>query len=186
MSRENTFTSVAKQQKTSKRTVQEWFAKAKKEYGEFGEIKDGARFFSDAEVEILVRYASKRITTPAVESAKEMDVQIVPLDLPGSYDVSSLLARFDGEASYEVIDSDHLLDFVSTVCNGAIAHQRNKIVNQEEALSRDKTTLSRMNSVVNESIMDLKMGALESKLLAREHSKVTDDLRNAAKMITEG
>lgn len=78
----HTFNSIAQEAGVSKRTVQTWWEKAKKaEYGEIGEIIDGARCFTDAERDILLSYASNRKskTQPAeTPTAEYRPVEVIP------------------------------------------------------------------------------------------------------------
>jgi hypothetical protein len=68
MTRKHTFKSIADERSVDKRTVQRWFAKAKTENGEFGEMRGNSRYFSDYEKSFILSYEGVKVTAKTVET----------------------------------------------------------------------------------------------------------------------
>lgn len=84
----HTLNSIAAECEASKRSAQNWLKKAVEKYGELGELREGARYFSDAEREQVLEFASGRKkaapvpATPATAASTVTSPAIAPDVLP--------------------------------------------------------------------------------------------------------
>ena len=82
--RPHTLNSIAAECEASKRSTQNWLKKAVDKYGELGELREGARYFSDAEREQVLEFASSRKAQASQQSAP-VSAEVIegdPVDTP--------------------------------------------------------------------------------------------------------
>jgi hypothetical protein len=96
----HTLRTIAEEFGVEKRTVQNWYARAKEEHGEFGEIdKTGTRQFSNEQRDILIAYASPAASKAieAVEVSVGSEIVLTAPEMPDTYSLEVIRGASHGE-----------------------------------------------------------------------------------------
>lgn len=188
--RNHTLSSIAEGMGREKRTAQAWYTRAKSEHGELGEIIEGTRYFSDDEREILISYAgadrpqsTKKEPAPAVpenfiQCSTLAPVQVVETDLPEGFDPTAMVKFFDGVAG-QGTNTTKLLAVAKQVLTAVETVMDGKIEQQRQALSQAESDGAELAELITETKGNLKLKALESRLLAERQTAATSQTQKA-------
>ncbi len=189
--RTHTLSSIADDLGRDKRTVQIWFSKAKAEHGELGELIYNCRYFSDDERAILVSYAAvehprstRKETTPAVPegfiqpSSAIIPVEFVETELPEGFDPGAMVKFFDGVAGRGT-DTTKLLAVAKQVLTAVETVMDDKIQQQRQAIAKAEEDGAELKELISEANQNLKLKALEARLLAERQTAATTQVEKA-------
>ncbi|MBD2153165.1 hypothetical protein [Leptolyngbya sp. FACHB-16] len=185
--RPHTLRTIADEMGRDKRTVQSWYQKAKDAHGELGEIVEGVRRFSDADRAILVTYAGdkpapRQSEPPAVrpqvmpenffQTSELAPVQSHEIQLPQGFDPTAMVKFFDGVVGQDT-DTGSLLAIADMAINAAKTVMDQKVEAQRERLTKAQQDAAKLDAKIAEAKTDLKVKALESRILADQQTAAT-------------
>ncbi|MGG6295260.1 hypothetical protein ACQ4M4_12795 [Leptolyngbya sp. AN02str] len=178
--RPHTITSISTDFRIQRRTVQLWLQKAKADGHDLGELIDDVRHFSDEERGILVQYG-KTPKTPAPTDFIEEDeppaiATQVDLALPERFSANAAIARFDGALGMTT-DPLQIVDMAQAMYGAMGNAIQHKIDLQQQELQQHEEALQKLKDMEQSAITDLKIRALESRLLAQKQNAVTNELQ---------
>jgi len=176
MKRIHTYTSISKEKKREKRTVQGWHEKARGDGHNLGEIVNGVRMFSDEERTLLLSYAG---ATPENFIKTDEDVAIATtteLMLPQDFSPRAMVSHFDGAVG-QVTDPDQIVALTRAIVNVGLTTLDSKIQRQRATLDQHQQAFVEASQVVNEGFMDLKIKASESRMVADQQTAATQQLQ---------
>jgi len=180
-----TFRSIAELAGVTTRSVKLWWEKEKQESGrELGEISQGARWFSSWEKEVLLSHASKKpVPRMAIAEYETTAVEVVDLPLPDSFDVGAMVAVFDGAVG-QMADVDEAVAVVGAVLAAGKNALSRKVDTQRIALQEAEKAESQVDEMVRDGLVDLKLLALESRMLAGKQTEATQRLQSKVAKVT--
>lgn len=180
-----TFRSIAELAGVTTRSVKLWWEKERQETGrELGEIAQGTRWFSSWEKEVLLSYASKKpVPRMAIAESEAAAVEVVDLALPDSFDVGAMVAAFDGAVG-QIADVDEAVSVVGAVLAAGKNALGRKIEAQRIALQEAEKAESEVDEMVRDGLVDLKLLAMESRLLATKQTEATQRLQSKVAKVT--
>jgi hypothetical protein len=188
MERVHSLTSIATALNRSRRTVQDWYTRAKSEADrEIGELIDGTRYFSDDERVLLVKYAGtdRPIAKPAtpsvtVESGNHQIVLNTP-QLPQTYTLESL------RKSEAVIIEDPLA--VATrfmqVADQLVGAMQSDIQQREQRLNQTKQAKDAIATKTAELKLESRLYQERTQIIDSVQSQETQALQSALSLLQQ-
>lgn len=175
MKPKHTYSSIARDLGKDKRTIQLWQQKAKEEGVELGQLVSGQREFTDEERDRLLTYG-KAEASAFIETTEIAAVEQVELALPDAFNPLAAIGKFDGAVG-QATDPDQIVLYAQAMLGAAESAIDAKTEQQRTELKRHEDALATLKEMKQDSITNLKIKALESRLLAGQQTATTEDLQ---------
>jgi hypothetical protein len=120
-------------------------------------------------------------TTPMVPegfvtSSVLAPIQTLDLDLPEGFDPAAMVRHFDGVMG-QTVNSDQVVAIATIATSAAKKAMDEKVAAQEQALKKTQADKKKLESLIQGTVVDLKVAALKSQLLASQQTTTTSDLQ---------
>ncbi|MEP1079165.1 hypothetical protein NDI52_27530 [Leptolyngbya sp. PL-A3] len=120
-------------------------------------------------------------TTPMVPedffaSSVLTPTQILDVALPESFDPAAMVRHFDGVMG-QTVDSDQVVAIAAIATSAAKKAMDEKVAAQEQALKKSQADKKKLESLIQGTVVDLKVAALKSQILASQQTATTSDLQ---------
>lgn len=120
-------------------------------------------------------------TTPMVPegfvaSSVLSSTEILDVALPESFDPAAMVRHFDGVMG-QTVDSDQVVAIAAIATSAAKKAMDEKLTAQESALRKAEANKKKLESMIQETTVDLKIAALKSQLLASQQTGTATELQ---------
>lgn len=120
-------------------------------------------------------------TTPMVPedfftSSVLTSTQMLDVALPESFDPAAMVRHFDGVMG-QTVDSDQVVAIATIATSAAKKAMDEKVEAQEQALKKTQSDKKKLESLIQGTVVDLKVAALKSQMLASQQTTTTSDLQ---------
>ncbi|MEP1079445.1 hypothetical protein NDI52_28960 [Leptolyngbya sp. PL-A3] len=102
--------------------------------------------------------------------------QMLDLALPEGFDPAVMVRHFDGVMG-QTVDSDQVVAIATIATSAAKKAMDEKVAAQEQALKKTQADKKKLESLIQGTVVDLKVAALKSQLLASQQTTTTSDLQ---------
>lgn len=181
MKRTHTLRSIAEDVRRDKRTVQTWYAQEKLIRGEFGQLVDGARKFSDEERGWLIAHRSDVISNPyemeggiTVEPGNHHIVLSQP-ELPETYSLEKL--RSSESTGFE--DPLAIAEQFLQAADQIVEVMQADINAREQRLSQTKKAKARIDAKTAELALEARLYRLQTSQIDSAQTEETKDLQDS-------
>ncbi|MEP1079321.1 hypothetical protein NDI52_28335 [Leptolyngbya sp. PL-A3] len=102
--------------------------------------------------------------------------QMLDLALPEGFDPAAMVRHFDGVMG-QTVNSDQVVAIATIATSAAKKAMDEKVAAQEQALKKTQADKKKLDSLIQGTVVDLKVAALKSQLLASQQTATTSDLQ---------
>lgn len=102
--------------------------------------------------------------------------QMLDLALPEGFDPAAMVRHFDGVMG-QTVNSDQVVAIATIATSAAKKAMDEKVAAQEQALKKTQSDKKKLESLIQGTVVDLKVAALKSQLLASQQTTTTSDLQ---------
>lgn len=102
--------------------------------------------------------------------------QMLDLALPEGFDPAVMVRHFDGVMG-QTVNSDQVVAIATIATSAAKKAMDEKVAAQEQALKKTQADKKKLESLIQGTVVDLKVAALKSQLLASQQTTTTSDLQ---------
>ncbi len=156
----------------------------------FGSIKPGkggGRWYSPRDVENLIKWIrnpqpqerqNDEVPEGFIKATPLVPVELVDTELPEGFDPAAMVRFFDGVAG-QGTNTSQMVKVVKCIFTAAETVMDKKLEAQRIALTQAESDHREIIAMAQEAKEDLKLKALESRLLAERHTAVTNQTQKA-------
>jgi hypothetical protein len=102
--------------------------------------------------------------------------EVLDLALPEGFDPAVMVRHFDGVMG-QTVNSDQVVAIATIATSAAKKAMDEKVTAQEQALQKAQADKKKLESLIQGTVVDLKVAALKSQLLASQQNATTTDLQ---------
>lgn len=102
--------------------------------------------------------------------------EVLDLALPEGFDPSAMVRHFDGVMG-QTVNSDQVVAIAAIATSAAKKAMDDKLNQQKAALAKTEADKKTLEALISGTVVDLKVSALESRLLADRQTLATNDLQ---------
>jgi hypothetical protein len=131
---------------------------------------------AQATEEALIMPTVPMVPSSFISSSELAPTETLELMLPKGFDPSAMVRHFDGVMG-QTVNSDQVLAIASIATTAAKKAMDEKVSQQAQALQKAESDKKKLEAMIQGTVVDLKVSALKSQMLAEQQNATTSDLQ---------